>query len=70
MQANRRFVAHIDVLGMRAMVRRDAELGTETTWKVLSGLANVRHHVAKLGLSRIETASHELIGNPPVQLGV
>ena len=36
MQSNYRFVAHIDILGMRAMVRRDPEMA----WKVLSGLAS------------------------------
>lgn len=58
MQLNRRFVAHIDILGMRAMMRRDAE----TAWKVLSGLANVRDHLAQLQLSYIETARQERLG--------
>jgi hypothetical protein len=55
MPSNRRFVAHIDILGMRAMVRRNAE----TAWNVLSGLANVRDHISKLELSFIETAQRE-----------
>jgi hypothetical protein len=58
MQSNRRFVAHIDILGMRAMMSRDAE----TAWKVLSGLANVRDHLSQLQLSFIETARQERLG--------
>ncbi len=55
MSSNRRFVAHIDILGMRAMVQRNAEMA----WNVLSGLANVRDHISKLELSFIETARKE-----------
>lgn len=58
MPSNRRFVAHIDILGMRAMMRRDAE----TAWKVLSGLANVRDHLSRLQLGYIETARQEMLG--------
>lgn len=57
MQTDRRFVADVDILGMRAMVRRDPE----AAWSVLSGLARVREHVANLAFSRIETASHEFM---------
>lgn len=58
MQSNRRFVAHIDILGMRAMMSRNAE----TAWKVLSGLASVRDHLSQLQLSFIETARQERLG--------
>lgn len=51
MLSNYRFVAHIDILGMRMMVRKDPELA----WRVLSELANVRDYLAKLQLSFIET---------------
>jgi hypothetical protein len=57
MQRHRRFVAHIDILGMRAMVRRDAE----QAWKVLSGLANVRDHIGSLEIARISAGSRELL---------
>lgn len=55
MQRDRRFVAHIDILGMRAMVRRDAE----QAWKVLSGLANVRNHLGALEIAHISAGSRE-----------
>lgn len=55
MQRNRRFVAHIDILGMRAMVRRDAE----QAWKVLSGLADTRDHLMRLDLARLEVGCRE-----------
>lgn len=57
MPSNRRFVAHIDVLGMRSMVRKDPEL----SWRVLSRLANVRDDLAKLHLSFIETAEQQTL---------
>jgi hypothetical protein len=52
MSTNQRFVAHIDILGMREMVRRDPEMA----WQVLSGLAKVRDHVNNLHIEKIETA--------------
>jgi hypothetical protein len=55
MQHNRRFVVHVDILGMRAMVKRDAEMA----WRVLSGLANVRDHISQLELSHIISAVRE-----------
>ncbi len=58
MQSNRRFVAHIDILGMRAMMRRDAE----AAWKVLSGLANVRDHITQLQISHLEKVRQEMLG--------
>lgn len=58
MQSNRRFVAHIDILGMRAMMRRDAE----TAWVALSGLADVRDHLSKLQIGYIESARAEMLG--------
>jgi hypothetical protein len=57
MQSNRRFVAHIDILGMRAMVRRDPEMA----WKVLSGLADVRDDIQALQLSHIEAARQDML---------
>jgi hypothetical protein len=57
MQSNRRFVAHIDILGMRAMVRRDPEMA----WKVLSGLADVRDHIGKLQLTHISSARQQML---------
>ena len=57
MQAHRRFVAHIDILGMRAMVRRSPEMA----WNVLSGLANVRDHLGKLQLTNISTARQQML---------
>lgn len=57
MLLNRRFVAHIDILGMRAMVRRNAEMA----WKVLSGLADVRDHIGRLQVSNIEAARQEML---------
>jgi hypothetical protein len=54
-----RFVAHIDILGMRAMVRRDAE----QAWKVLSELAGVRHHLSNLELTRIQVGSREALAD-------
>ncbi|MCE2745970.1 MAG: hypothetical protein LW710_08690 [Burkholderiales bacterium] len=57
MQKNRRFVAHIDILGMRAMVDRDPEMA----WNVLSGLADVRDHIGQLRLTRIETAHQQML---------
>ena len=57
MPLHRRFVAHIDILGMRAMVRRNPEMA----WNVLSGLANVRDHLGKLQLTHISTASQRML---------
>ena len=57
MQAHRRFVAHIDILGMRAMVSRNPEMA----WNVLSGLANVRDHLGKLQLTHIGTARQNML---------
>lgn len=59
MQANRRFVAHIDILGMRTMMQRDAE----TAWKVLSGLATARDHIGQLQVGYIESARHEMLAS-------
>lgn len=57
MRKNHRFVAHIDILGMRAMVSRDPE----TAWKVLSGLANVRDHIGKIQLTNISSAQQQML---------
>jgi hypothetical protein len=59
MQNNHRFVVHIDILGMRAMVKRDAEMA----WRVLSGLANVRDYIAQLELGHITSARRELLAS-------
>lgn len=57
MLSNHRFVAHVDILGMRAMVRRNAEMA----WNVLSGLANVRDHLSQLELNYLETSRREML---------
>lgn len=57
MRANHRFVAHVDILGMRAMVQRDPEMA----WKVLSGLADVRDHLGKLELTYISAARQQML---------
>jgi len=56
-QPGRRFVAHIDILGMRAMMCRDPE----AAWRVLSGLAIVRRHLSKLRLSFLKTERQECL---------
>jgi hypothetical protein len=57
MQTHQRFVAHIDILGMREMVRRNPE----KAWNVLSDLANVRDHLGKLQLTHISTAQQHML---------
>jgi len=57
MQTHRRFVAHIDILGMREMVRRDAEYA----WKALSGLADVRDYLTRLALTRAQSGKSEAL---------
>lgn len=57
MSQHRRFVAHVDILGMRAMVRRSPE----TAWKVLSGLTGVRQHISQMALTHIATATTEAL---------
>lgn len=59
MQKHRRFVAHIDILGMRAMMKRDPE----TAWKVLSGLATVREHISQLQVGYIKSARREMLAS-------
>lgn len=46
-----RYVTHIDILGMTALVKKDAELA----WQVLSGLAMVRNHVHNIEIEIIAT---------------
>lgn len=57
MQSHRRFVAHIDILGMRAMVSRDPELA----WKKLSSLANVREHLGKIQLTHVSSGHQYML---------
>lgn len=57
MQPHRRFVAHIDILGMRAMVHRDPEMA----WNILSSLASVRDHLGQLQLTEICSARQHML---------
>ncbi len=59
MISDRRFVAHIDILGMKAMTCRDPE----AAWVVLSGLVNVRNHLSSLQLSFIDIEKQEQLGD-------
>lgn len=46
-----RFVAHIDMLGMRALTKRDPDLA----WNRLSGLCHAREERLSLGIQRVDT---------------
>lgn len=50
--SHRRFVAHIDVLGMSALVERNAE----KAWQLLSDLVSVREEVHKVQIDFLDTA--------------
>lgn len=48
---NARFVAHLDMLGMSALTKRDHDLA----WKKLSGLCHAREERLSLGIQRTDT---------------
>ena len=57
MPTRQSFVAHIDILGMRSLTKKDPE----AAWSVLSGLANTREHISKLQLTFIASAEQKML---------
>lgn len=55
---NLRYVVHMDILGMSALVQRDAELA----WQALSALVHARDHVGSYEISFLDTAERTKVG--------
>ena len=55
--SNRRFVAHIDILGMANLIKSDAE----SAWKLLTTLADCRDDVLEYEITFIDTAERAVL---------